>query len=65
MIRTDYNPKHYRFARTWRDSNGGENLAPLPPRVTFLGSRVPAPRLRYILIIAAVVVCFLAGWGVR
>ena len=62
MIRTDYNPKHYRFARTWRDSNGGENLAPLPSRVS-LNHR--APRLRHVLILVAVVVCFLAGWGVR
>lgn len=62
-IRTDYNPKHYRFARTWRDSNGGENLAPLPSRVTFRHHH--GPQLRHVLILVPVVVCFLAGWGVR
>lgn len=60
----DLQPNHFRFPRTYRDAFGGEQMMPLPKRVTFLRGHQHIHRGDVLVVIAAVVIgfCMLAGW---
>lgn len=53
-----------RFPRTYRDAFGGEQMMPLPKRVTFLRGHRHIHRGDVLIVIAAVVtaVALIAGW---
>lgn len=60
----DLQPHQFRFPRTYRDVSGGEQLAPLPKRITFLRGH-PHIRLGDVLVVATVAliaVALIAGW---
>lgn len=53
------NPNHYRFPRTYRDAFGGEQMAPLSKRITFLHGH----RDSLVGLVAAVIILALVmGW---
>ena len=59
---TDYNPKHYRYPRTYRDSSGGEHLTRLPLRIRF--RHRTWPRLSHVLLALFLVALVAILWRV-
>ena len=60
----DLNPSQFRFPRTFRDAFGGEQMQPLPRRITFLHGHQHIHRGDALVVLAAVLIAlaFVAGW---